>query len=90
MDFLLLLQTNSMLAMIIESRFLEHLKFKATLAVALRDCILFTQTWKGSYPEIQQLTYVMHCAVWYHLYDLKNVKNTHKRVLLLAKRLQLY
>ena len=20
---------------------------------------------------------VMHCAIWYHLYDLKNVKNTH-------------
>ena len=25
---------------------------------------------------------VMHCAIWYHLYNLKNVKNTHGGVLL--------
>ena len=25
---------------------------------------------------------VMLCAIWYHLYNLKNVKNTHGRVLL--------
>ena len=29
--------------------------------------------------------YVMPCAVWHHLYNLKNVKNTHRRVLLLVK-----
>ena len=28
---------------------------------------------------------VMRCAIWYHLYDLKNVKNTHGRALLLVK-----
>ena len=22
-------------------------------------------------------TYVIRCAIWYHLYNLKNVKNTH-------------
>ena len=27
--------------------------------------------------------YVMFFAIWYHLYDLKNVKNTHEGVLLL-------
>ena len=27
----------------------------------------------------------MHCAVWYHLYNLKSVKNTHGGVLLLLK-----
>ena len=27
----------------------------------------------------------MHCAIWYHLYNLKNVKNTHGGVLLLLK-----
>ena len=27
----------------------------------------------------------MFCAIWYHLYDLKNVKNTHAGVLLLVK-----
>ena len=29
--------------------------------------------------------YVMHCAFWYHLYNLKNMKNTHAGVLLLVK-----
>ena len=29
--------------------------------------------------------HVMFCAVWYHLCNLKNVKNTHGRVLLLVK-----
>ena len=29
---------------------------------------------------------VMHCAIWYHVYNLKHVKNTHGgRVLLLVK-----
>ena len=32
-----------------------------------------------------QYIYVMRCAIWYHLYNLKNVKNTHGGVLLLAK-----
>ena len=25
------------------------------------------------------------CAIWYHLYNLRNVKNTYERVLLLVK-----
>ena len=29
--------------------------------------------------------YVMRCAIWYHLYNLKNVKNTHGGVLILVK-----
>ena len=29
--------------------------------------------------------YVMRCTIWYHLHHLKNVKNTHGRVLLLVK-----
>ena len=37
---------------------------------------------------------VMFCAIWYHLFNLKNVKNTHGGVLLLVKTqafsLQLY
>ena len=28
---------------------------------------------------------VMRCAIWYHLYNLKNVKNTHGGVLILIK-----
>ena len=31
------------------------------------------------------MTYVVRCAIWYHLYNLKNVKNTHRGVLLLVK-----
>ena len=27
----------------------------------------------------------MRCAIWYHLYNLKNLKNTHGRVLILVK-----
>ena len=30
-------------------------------------------------------TYVMLCGIWYHLYNLKNVENTHGGVLLIAK-----
>ena len=30
-------------------------------------------------------TYVMRCAILYHLYNLKNVKNTHGGVLMLVK-----
>ena len=29
--------------------------------------------------------YVMFCAIWYSLHNLKNVKNTHGEVLLLVK-----
>ena len=28
---------------------------------------------------------VVHCAIWYHLYNLKNVKNIHGGVLILVK-----
>ena len=30
-------------------------------------------------------SYVMRCVIWYHLYNLKNVKNTHGGVFLLVK-----
>ena len=29
--------------------------------------------------------YQIICAIWYHLYNLKNIKNTHGGVLLLVK-----
>ena len=28
---------------------------------------------------------MMRCAIWYHLYNLKNVQNTHGGVLILVK-----
>ena len=30
-------------------------------------------------------SFKIHCAIWYHLPNLKNVKNTHGRLLLLVK-----
>ena len=32
---------------------------------------------------------VVHCAIWYDLHNLKNVKNTHGGVLILALKLTL-
>ena len=32
--------------------------------------------------------YVLRCAIWYHLYNLKIVKNTHGGVLILVVKLQ--
>ena len=29
--------------------------------------------------------HVLHCAIWYHLYNLTNLKNTHGGMLLLVK-----
>ena len=31
------------------------------------------------------MKYVVRCAIWYHLYNLKNVKNTHGGVIILVK-----
>ena len=31
------------------------------------------------------MIYVVRCTIWYHLYNLKNVKNTHGGVLILVK-----
>ena len=35
--------------------------------------------------SILDITYVLLRAIWYHLYNLKNVKNTHGGMLLLVK-----
>ena len=31
------------------------------------------------------MIFVVRCAIWYYLYDLKNLKNTHGEVLILVK-----
>ena len=36
-------------------------------------------------PKKIMISYVMLCVIWYHLYNLKNVKNTNEGVLLLEK-----
>ena len=35
--------------------------------------------------NVQNQQHVVHCTIWYHLYNSKNVKNTHEGVLLLVK-----
>ena len=35
--------------------------------------------------QLSSQTFVMLCTIWYHLYNLKNVKNTHGGVLVLVK-----
>ena len=42
-----------------------------------------TQAQKHS--ELCHVSYVMLCAMWYHLCTFKNVRNTHGGVLLLVK-----
>ena len=39
----------------------------------------------GIHKQPCLLKYVVRCAIWYHLHNLKNVKNTHERVLILVK-----
>ena len=45
--------------------------------------MFFCSVWKSyqGWPRI----FVVLCAIWYHSYNLKNVKNTHEGVLLLVK-----
>ena len=45
----------------------------------------FTSCTQGNKVLERQKTYVVFCAIWYHLHNLINVKNTHGGVLLLVK-----
>ena len=38
---------------------------------------------------LKQTEYVVRCAIWYHLYNSKNVKNTHEGVLKIFKIVQM-
>ena len=53
-----------------------------------------TIVWNNKSNNCLSRSIVMRYAIWYHLYNLKNVKNTHGGMLLLvklqAKILQLY
>ena len=37
------------------------------------------------YWYYKKTIFMMHCVIWYHLYNLKNVKKTHGGVLTLVK-----
>ena len=45
------------------------------------------ETPMGTLPKLNahKSSYVMRCVIWYRLYNLKNVKNSHGGVLLLVK-----
>ena len=61
------------------------------LVMAPANCIvkdtmvLITLTRKWMYDFYMNCTYETLCAISYHLFHLKNVKNTHREVLLLEK-----
>ena len=38
----------------------------------------------GSYLVVSIFPFVMRCTIWYHLYNLKNVKNVHGGVLIIS------
>ena len=38
-------------------------------------------------PLLDFFIYVVHCAIWQHLYNFKNVKNTHGGVLILVTKI---
>ena len=65
---------------------LNHFEFK------LRSAEIWAE--KSCDMMLKNHTFVMLCAIWYNLYNLKNVKNAHGGVVLLvklqAKTLQLY
>ena len=53
---------------------------------------LLTVNWFGEKASpymfdkvLNALLHMIHCAIWYHMHNFKNVKNTHGRVLLLVK-----
>ena len=51
--------------------------------IVAKSCELFSQ--KLSVRDVWQCSKpVMLCTIWYHLYNLKNMKNTHGGMLLLA------
>ena len=43
------------------------------------------QTFTSHLDSVKHNKYMVRCAIWYHLYSLKNVKNTHADMLVLVK-----
>ena len=44
--------------------------------ISIRAQVLIIEKFDTLSVEFEP-AYVMFCAIWYHLYNLKNVKNTH-------------
>ena len=58
-------------------------KFPGALMYVLVKILVY-KIWKYSISRYQT-KYETLCAIWYHLYNFKKLKNTHGGVLLLAK-----
>ena len=69
------------------AKYLKHFKEKFQLYDMIEILLLPANKIGYSYKK-QAICDV--CAIWYHLYKLKNVKNTHEGVLLFVKYLYLY
>ena len=46
---------------------------------------LFIDAWQGPKFTLMWIIFVVRCTIWYHLYSVKKVKNTHEGMLLLRK-----
>ena len=57
---------------------------KLTAKVAVKEIFFFFFVFTSKAGNLWGLL-IRSCAIWYHLYNFKNVKNTHGRVLLLVK-----
>ena len=61
-------------------------KFKTISSITYKYASQSHFTLLHGVPSLsRQSTSVMFCAIWYHLYNFKNVKNIHGEVLLLVK-----
>ena len=63
------------------SRFQKYSCFRVTLG----NCFYLRKIEALLKTSRTSTKFVLRCEIWYHLYNLKNVKNTHGRVLILVK-----
>ena len=64
--------------------FLVNTAFKVATLVGENAFVGSWRLFHCEYPKPYSL-YVVRCAIWYYLYNLKNVKNTHGGMLILVK-----
>ena len=65
-------------------RHLKHMLTQFYVSAIEFSRFLLSEYFHRRCPEIHY-HFCMRCAIWYHLYNLKNVKNTHVGVLILVK-----
>ena len=69
----------------------DHIKFTKIFGYFCLCVTVYKLTIGGCYNKFMVIgdsyitTNVMRCAIWYHLHNSKNVKNTHGGVLILVK-----